>query len=253
MKTHIIIASLLLAAICHAQPLVLSLKECRSMALGHSEDMKISSNNTLQAVLDHKVARNSLLPQLTGSAMGMYMAPDMDFDGMTLSMKGTWTARLNLTQPIYAGGKIMSGIKLAKLGVEASHEQLKVTRANVIADADNAYWTYIAVMEKKRMLESMLEYISSIYNQVRNSVDAEMAISADLLRVEAKRSDFNYQLEKVNNGLEMCRMNLCNVVGADFSTQIVPTDTIITIDGSAHCSVGKDLISNRPEYRLLQK
>lgn len=253
MKIQIIIAMLLLAFICQAQPLVLSRKECRELALTHSEDMKISSNNISQAELDRKVARNSLLPQLSGSATGMYMAPDMDFEGTSLSMKGTWMAGLNLTQPIYAGGKIVSGIKLAKLGVEASQEQKRVTRANVIADADNAYWTYIAVTEKKRMLESMLEYINSIYNQVKNSVDVEMATSADLLRVEAKRSDFSYQLEKVNNGLEMCRMNLCKVIGVDFSTQIVPTDTTIMVNQSATYSFGQDLIANRPEYRLLQK
>ena len=183
----------------------------------------------------------------------MYMAPDMDFEGMSLSMKGTWTAGLNLTQPIYAGGKIVSGIKLAKLGVEASREQKRVTRANVIADADNAYWTFIAVREKQQMLLSMLEYINSIYTQVKNSVDVEMATSADLLRVEAKRSDFNYQLEKVNSGLEMCRMNLCKVIGVDFSTQIIPADTTIVVNKSAHYFFGQDLIANRPEYRLLQK
>lgn len=253
MKIQIIIATLLLAFTCQAQSLVLSQKECRDMALTHSEDMKISSNNISQAELDHKVARNSLLPQLSGSAMGMYMAPDIDFEDMNLSMKGTWTAGLNLTQPIYAGGKIVSGIKLAKLGVEAQREQERATRANVIADADNAYWTYIAVIEKKRMLEFMLEYINSIYRQVKNSVDVEMATSADLLRVEAKRSDFNYQLEKVNNGLEMCRMNLCNVIGVDFSTQIVPTDTTITVNQPVNYSFGQDLIVNRPEYKLLQK
>ena len=99
----------------------------------------------------------------------------------------------------------------------------------------------------------MLEYINSIYIQVKNSVDVEMATSGDLLRVEAKRSDFNYQLEKVNSGLEMCRMNLCNIIGVDFSTQIVPTDTTITIERSANYPFGQDLIANRPEYRLLQK
>ena len=253
MRIHIITTLLLLAFTCQAQPLVLSQKECRELALTHSEDMKISSNNISQAELDHKIARNSLLPQFSGSAMGMYMAPDMDFEGMSLSMKGTWTAGLNLTQPIYAGGKIVSGIKLAKLGVEASREQKRVTRANVIADADNAYWTYIAITEKKRMLESMIDYINSIYSQVKNSVDVEMATSADLLRVEAKRSDFNYQLEKVNSGLEMCRMNLCNVIGVDFSTQIIPADTTIVVNKSAHYFFGQDLIANRPEYRLLQK
>lgn len=253
MKTYIIIAALSLALNCHAQSLVLSQRECRDMALTHSEDIKISSNNISQAELDHKVARNSLLPQLSGTAMGMYMAPDMDFEGIKLSMKETWIAGLNLTQPLYAGGKIISGIKLAKLGVDAQREQQRSTRAKVIADADNAYWTYIAVKEKQRMLESMLEYINSIYNQVKNSVDVEMATSADLLRVEAKRSDFNYQLENVNNGLEMCRINLCNIIGVDFSTQIVPADTTITVNRSANYSYGHGLIANRPEYRLLQK
>lgn len=254
MKVHIIIATqLLLALTCQAQSLVLSQKECRDMALTHSEDIKISSNNITQAELDHKVARNSLLPQLSGSAMGMYMAPDMDFEGMKMSMKGTWTAGFNLTQPIYTGGKILSGIKLAKLGAEAQREQQRAVRANVIADADNAYWTYIAVKEKQRMLEFMLEYINSIYNQVNNSVDVEMATSADLLRVESKRSDFNYQLEKVNNGLEMCRMNLCNIIGVDFSTQITPADTTITVNLNTNYSYGQDLIANRPESRLLQK
>lgn len=253
MKIFIVAATILLALNCRAQSLVISLKECREMALAHSEDVRISSNNIMQAELDHKIARNSRLPQLNGSAMGMYMVPDMNFEGMKLSMKGAWTAGLTLTQPIYAGGKITSGIKLAKLGVEAQREQQRSTRVGVIADADNAYWTYIAVKEKQRMLESMLEYINSIYTQVKNSVDVEMATSADLLRVEAKRSDFNYQLENVNNGLEMCRINLCNIIGVDFSTQIVPADTTIAVSRSMVGSYESDLIVNRPEYRLLQK
>ena len=253
MRIQIIIAMLLFVLTGQAQKLVLSQKECRDMALSNSEDMKISSNNITQAKLDHQVACNSLLPQLSSSAMGLYMAPDMDFEGMSLSMKGTWMAGLNLTQPIYVGGKIRSGIKLAKLGVEASCEQQRVTSANVIADADNAYWTYIAVKEKQRLLESMLEYINSIYAQVKNSVDAEMATHSDLLRVEAKRSDFNYQLEKVNNGLEMCRINLCRIIGVDFSTQIVAADSVISVNRAANYAVGQDLIFNRPEYKLLQK
>ncbi len=253
MKIYIIIAALLLAMDCQAQSIVLSQEECRKMALAYDEDLKISANNISQAKLDHKVARNSLLPQLSGSAMGMYMAPDMGFSGMKMCLKGTWTAGLNLVQPIYVGGKIVSGIKLAKYGIEAQREQQRATRANVIADADNAYWTYIAVKEKKRMLESMLRYIDAIHGQVKNSVEAEMAISADMLRMEAKRSEFNYQLEKVNNGLEMCRINLCNMIGLNFSTEIIPADTTINVNSTARYSCGPDLIANRPEYKLMEK
>lgn len=254
MKT-IISAFLLIAAaaVCDAETILLSQQECRKMALSHNEEMKIASNNVAQAELDHKIARNSRLPQLSGSAMGMYVFPETDMGGMSLSMKGTWTAGLSLTQPVYVGGKILSGIRLAKLGVEATKLQQRSVRADVIADADNAYWTYIAVLEKQRMLDSMLEYINSIYTQVKNSMDVEMAISADLLRVEAKRSDFNYQLEKVKNGVEMCRISLCNIIGVDFSTEITPSDTVVSLPVDRDISFGYDMVANRPEYALLQK
>ena len=252
MRTIILILALLVVGVCRSQTITLSQSECRQMALAHSEDVKIADNNYEQSRLDHKIARNSRLPQLSGSAMGLYTLPDQDLGGMTLQMRGTWTAGLTLTQPIYTGGKITSGIKLSKLGVEANRQQQRAARADVIANADNAYWTFIAVREKQRMLQSMLGYINSIYTQVKNSVDVEMATSADLLRIEAKRSDFNYQLEKVNNGIEMCRMNLCNTIGADFSSQIVPADTTVDVRPAANMEFGYDLVANRPEYQLLQ-
>lgn len=252
MRTIILILALLVVGVCRSQTITLSQSECRQMALAHSEDVKIADNNYEQSRLDHKIARNSRLPQLSGSAMGLYTLPDQDLGGMTLQMRGTWTAGLTLTQPIYTGGKITSGIKLSKLGVEANRQQQRAARADVIANADNAYWTFIAVREKQRMLQSMLGYINSIYTQVKNSVDVEMATAADLLRIEAKRSDFNYQLEKVNNGLEMCRLNLCNTIGADFSTQIVPADTTVDVRPAANMEFGYDLVANRPEYQLLQ-
>lgn len=252
MRPIILILALLVVGVCRSQTITLSQSECRQMALAHSEDVKIADNNYEQSRLDHKIARNSRLPQLSGSAMGLYTLPDQDLGGMTLQMRGTWTAGLTLTQPIYTGGKITSGIKLSKLGVEANRQQQRAARADVIANADNAYWTFIAVREKQRMLQSMLGYINSIYTQVKNSVDVEMATSADLLRIEAKRSDFNYQLEKVNNGIEMCRMNLCNTIGADFSTQIVPADTTVDVRPAANMEFGYDLVANRPEYQLLQ-
>ncbi len=254
MKQYIVIAAtLLMAQNSMAQTVVLTQKECREMALSSSEDMKIAANKVSEAELDYKVARNSFFPQISGMAMGLYMAPDMDMGSATLSMKGAWLAGLSLSQPIYVGGKIASGKRLAKHGEEAQQEQQRATRADVIADADNAYWTYIAVKEKQKMLETMLEYINSIYEQVKNSVDVEMATSADLLRVEAKRSDLNYQMEKVNSGLEMCRINLCSVIGVDFSTQIELTDTVIEVKSTESNSYDQELLENRPEYKLLQK
>lgn len=253
MKIYIFIAILLLSLSAKAETLELSQSRCREMALTTSEDLKISVNKVKSADYDYRIARNSMLPQLKGSAMGMCVWPEMDMGGMSLSMKGAWMAGLSLTQPIYVGGKILSGIKLAEMSKEVAQEQVRAQRVDVIANADNAYWTLIAVMQKHKMLETMLDYIDAIYTQVNSSVEAEMAIQADLLRIEAKRSDFLYQMEKVKNGVEMCQMNLCNLIGVDMYTNIIPTDTVMTDEINMVLAPDSTSISRRPEYKIMEK
>ena len=100
------------------------------------------------------------------------------------------------------------------------------------------------------MLESYVGYISALDTSVAGSVEAEMATKADRLRIQAKLSEIRYNLQKAQNGEELCRLYLCNVIGADFDTKIAPQDTVIPIDGLQNLN---DDVSLLPEIQLLQK
>lgn len=199
------------------------------MALSHSEELQQSENALRQAELDREIAKTAFLPGVEGSAMGAYALPDMDMMGMKLRMRGTYMAGINLTQPIYTGGKITTGHRLARIGEEAAAERLRMTRMDVLVEADNAYWTYIAVGRKVRMLESYHAQMDTLYLQTAAAFAAGMATENDLLRIEAKRSDIRYQLQKVQNGADLCRMSLCRIVGVDFDTRIEATDTALVV------------------------
>lgn len=127
--------------------LQLSQAECRKMALKNNEEMKIAENSYRQAKLDKEIAFAAYLPELEGSLTGIYRK-DMDLMGAELQMRGTYLAGLTLTQPIFTGGKIVASNKLAKIGVDCAEESLRKTEMDIIAEADNAYWTYIAVGKK---------------------------------------------------------------------------------------------------------
>lgn len=170
--------------------------------------------------------------------------------GMELSMRGTYMAGLSLTQPIYAGGKISTGNRLARIGEEVASEQYRMKRMDVIADADNAYWTYIAVGCKIRMLESYKAQMDTLHKQTETALSAGLATENDLLRIEAKRSEISYQLQKVKNGADLCRMSLCRIVGADFNTQIEAVDTTFIISRPGQLDPD---IASRPELHLLEK
>ena len=178
------------------------------------------------------------------------MFPDMDMMGMELRMRGTYMAGINLTQPIYAGGKILTGQRLARIGKEAAAERYRMTRMDVLAEADNAYWMYIAVGRKVRMLESYQAQMDTLYRQMEAALEAGMATENDLLRIEAKHSEIQYQLQKARNGANLCRMSLCRIVGADFHTEIEAMDTTLVI--SMPSKLTSD-IYGRPELHLLQK
>ena len=230
--------------------LKISLIQCREMAIAYSEDLKKSKNTLEQADIDRKIATTAMLPSLDGSAMGMYMFPDMDMMGSELQMRGSYMAGITLTQPIYAGGKIIAGRKLAKIGQEAAKEELRKTRIQVIADADNAYWTYVAVLRKVRMLKAYYAQIDTLYQQTELSVHEGMAIENELLRIAAKRSDIEYQLQKVKNGAYLCRLSICRLTGTDYSVEVEPTDTNIVVIAPRQLDSN---IAERPELRLLEK
>ncbi len=230
--------------------LSLSQEQCREMALQHNEALQQADNELKQAELDKAIAFTAYLPKFEGTATVANVFEDIDMMGMELRMKGMYMAGISLIQPIYAGGKIMAGNRLARLGTECAAENRRKTRMEVIADADNAYWTYIATLRKIEMLQTYSRQMDTLLRQIESSVSAKMATENDRLRIQAKQSEINYQLQKVQNGANLCRLALCNVIGASLDTEITPADSIIQINAPERLEA---TIEQRPELRLLQK
>lgn len=231
-----------------AEKLNLSHDKCVEMAIENSENVKVSENSLSRAVLNRKIAGTAYLPKVEGSATGLYMLPDIDMMGAKMKLHGAYVAGLQLTQPIYAGGKIAAGRNLAKIGHEAAEQQVRLSRAEVIAEADHAYWTYVAVCSKAKMMEQYIRMIDTLYQQTDVAVKAGMATGNELLRIMAKRSEIIYQREKVNNGAELCRMALCNIIGVEMDTPLSATDSIPSVADPAMPATG---IDDRPELHLL--
>ena len=240
----------------------LSLQQCRQMALQHNEDLRSADLDLQASELDRQIAYRAYLPTIDGSAAGLYMK-DQDVMGNQLLLRGTYFAGITLTQPIYVGGQITAANRLARLGKECRQEQLRKTRAEIICEVDKSYYTLISVSQKVRMLEAFLRQMDGLAQRVKASVDADLATSADMLRIEAKRSEVSYQLQKARNGEELCRLALGSTLGlpiterlrvgesADSGMQVVPIDTVLYAEALPQ-SLGENFAA-RPELSLLQK
>ena len=253
MKPYILLSTLAFCYMTEAiaqETLSLTQAECRRIALQNNEDLQKADNKLQQADIDKKIAFSTYLPKIDGMLSGTYMFPDMEMTGMELQMRGMYMAGISVTQPLYAGGKIVAGNKLAKIGQESAAEVLRKTRMEVIADADQAYWNYIAVGCKVRMLETYRTQMDTLCKQIETSVKTGMGTDNELLRINAKQSEISYQLQKARNGADLCRLSLCHVLGKPLDTQIIPADTLIQATAPAQLD---ESIAFRPELRLLQQ
>lgn len=253
MKQYILLGALsigLSIQVSAQKELLLTQTECRKLALQRNEDLQKATHNLQQAELDKDIAFSAYLPKIDGMASGTYMFPDMDMMGMELQMHGMYLAGISVVQPLYAGGKITAGNKLARIGKESATENLRKTRMEVTAEADKSYWNYIAVRQKVRMLESYQTQMDTLYRQVEASVEAGMDTDNELLRINAKRSEIYYQLQKARNGADLCRMALCHTLGEPLDTQPIPTDTLIQVTAPSRLD---ESIALRPELKLLEQ
>ncbi|MDE6769219.1 MAG: TolC family protein [Muribaculaceae bacterium] len=248
---QIITFFLIAIGIFNTSALELSLKECRDMALATDENIKIAENNVIGSDIDRQIARTAYLPNFAGSGNLLYYTPDSKIgDMMTMQMRGAYMAGINLTQPIYTGGKITAANKMARIGKQISEEQLRATRMDVVADAEKSYWTYVAVLSKVDMMKSYLSMMDSIYDVTEFSVNTGMAPQQALLRVDTKRSEIIYRLQQTKAGADMCRMALCRIIGVEDTVSIVPVEPI----NSDFNLPGKEIsIDNRPETMMLSK
>lgn len=244
-------AILTFLAISQASALTIDVAQCVEMAIAASEQVSKSRNTVEQAKLQRDVARTAYLPKFDGSYTMGWELPDQKMEelGMTLKMRGLYMAGINVTQPVFAGGKIVAANKMARIGQMMAENQRDMTLDRVTADAETTYWTYVAVRSKVDMMQSYKAQIDTIYNQTLATVKAGMATQNDLLRIDARRSQIIYQLEQVENGADLCRMALCNTIGVDHTTPIEPADSEVPVEIPTGIEIYD--VDNRPEIKLL--
>ena len=215
-----------------------------------------------KAKLDRQIAFAQYLPKVDGSFTMLHMQnQDLlevgDVLGVSLQTRGTFLAGINITQPIYVGGKVTAANRLAEIGQTVSEEQRRKIRMQIIADVDNAYYTLVSVRSKVQMLEAYARQMQGLYDQVQLAVDVQMATENDLLRVSTKQNEVSYQLQKARNGEQLCGLALANIIGSDFEQAIIPTDTVFSSPLSLGEGQGMRLLSedfsSRPDLLLLQQ
>lgn len=128
-------------------------------------------------------------------------------------MKNGTIASITAVQPVFAGGQIINGNKLAAIGEEASSLQLDMAKNEVIKTAEQYFWQIVTLQEKMKTINRVDSLLASIHRDVDIAVKAGVALRNDLLQVQLRQNEVESQKLKLNNGITLVKMLLAQYCG----------------------------------------
>jgi outer membrane protein TolC/preprotein translocase subunit SecF len=269
-----------LVSTAHAQ--TISLDSCKQLALQNNRKIKEAELQVRASGQQRKEVLTNFFPKVSVAAFAMRSAdylikvqtPAMNlpvWDGINPAqlMNPTQfayipsfslglldymnTAAVTVTMPVYAGGRIRRGYKLARLGEDVNVYQKAMTRDDVLARTEELFWTLQSISEKEKTVRSYQLMLDSLYRDISNFTNAGLAQRNDVLKVQLKQNELKTNLLKLKNGINLTRRALCQHIGLTYDSSLVfsaPPDLQTT---AVLFQDPEQLVKNRNEYHLLNK
>lgn len=240
----------LFASSMHAQQ-VLSLYECRDLAIKNNKSLKIASEQERKAYYEKRMALMQYFPKFSASATYMHFSEDLHLIGKEqiptsipfpteiqipdkirdgiyksteIDMSNFWVMGVSLTQPIFTGGRIiaLNDIRSYAQDLAATMKDTKMT--DVIVETDEAYWQVISLKHKTKLAQAYVELLEKIDQDTQSLLEEGLATKADRLSVSVKLNEAQISLTKAENGLSLSRMLLCEIMGLEITDKIQLVD-----------------------------
>lgn len=258
----------------------LSLKECREMALKYNKEIAASVKQTESARYTAKSYKGNFFPNFTASGTGLYsnadgsygiaggnlptFLPDATgqpvpnggfayFPGINLNYKIGWVymGGVQVEQPLYMGGKILSAYRMSVLGKEMAQMNETLTATEVILKTDQAYALVVKAKEMKTVADKYNAVLAELKKNVESAHKHGLKPQNDVLKVQVKLNESELSIRKAENALRLATMNLCHLIGKPLTSDIRVSGDFPEIEQDLEIQVLD--ITARPEYGILDK
>ena len=283
MKNRILIYCLLLFNVSaysqSADALRLSVQDCVEMALENNYELKNSQLEIDKARATKQEAQTAYLPTVTAQAVAFDALHPMvtfgidDIDNAQLrqilyTLYAEYGANLGLQkeysfvqngvilnamamEPVYAGGRIRNGNKLAKLGIEAAEYQSRMKEDEVRLRTECLYWQIVALEEKNATLDQLDRLLDTLDKDLSGAIEAGLAMPTDQYKLRVKQNESQLNRKKLNDGITLLKMALAQTIGADGQTLTLVDTLGLEAAPTAYFQASAEAVAARNESHLL--
>ena len=214
----------------------------------------------IAAVLGALGVNFDALHQMTGQGL-QNMAAKLNglgenlVDALDTDTRNLFAGTVMVVQPVYLGGSLIALNKMADINEEMQQHSADARKQATIYATDKAYWQVVSLKHKQKLAEGYLDLLKKLNADVHLMIDEGVATRSDGLSVDVKLNEAEMTLQKVNDGLVLSKMLLCQNIGLPINEDITLADedkeTIAVVELSPKLDV-ETAVGNRPELKMLE-
>jgi len=268
----------------------ISLDSCRKMALKNNAAVQNADIELMQAEKTKQAAFTKYFPQVSATGVAFKSNSsvidmdagdadiDVSFENQTINdiiqtlyanywnyipeatvniqmMDDGLMGGLTALEPIYAGGRIRHGNQLAGIGIEAAALKKEMAASQVQLKTEENYWRIVSLKEKLNTISAAEMLLDTLFKDVNGAYQSGVIIENDLLKVKLKQNELKSKRMKVENGIALSTMALCQYTGIPYSDTLQFSDVIDFNDSImppwTYQTSFQPAVQNREEYKLL--
>ena len=176
-------------------------------------------------------------------------------DAFRTDTRNIWAGSVMVLQPVFLGGAIIAMNKMADITEDLAANSAEAKRQATLYNIDQAYWQVVSLTHKKKLAEGYLDLIKKLDSDVTKMIEEGVATRSDGLSVSVKVNEAEMAVTKVNDGLVLSKMLLCQLCGLPVDEQITLADeyqeNIAVVTVTPQLDVEK-AVAFRPELKMLQ-
>ena len=238
----------------------LTLNECIERAIKNNIRIKNAQNEVSMANHTSQEAFTKYFPSISASGSGfnsnkslmeMSLSPEMKMSMLKNGIIGGVTASM----PLFTGGQIVNGNKLAKTGVEISKLQYNLSENEVRLTTEKYFWQIIILKEKLQTIATIEKQLKRLSSDVEASVNAGITTKNDLLQINIRSNETKNQRINVNNALIFYKKLLAQYMGMmtdSIEVSFIPNNNMPENPNALYVNPQTSL-SQTHEYQLLQQ
>lgn len=228
---------------CQTLQAQITLEEYTREVLAYSHELRDSELATQGARSAELAAHKGYLPFFS-----LMRQMNLDFRTPEVGRRWNWYMRLDVTQPIFRGGAVRAEAKQASLAYDMAEREEESVQLFVLYTAEVAYWT---LSRMENYLKAMTDYtniVGSLSDVVRERYNEGYISKSDLLQVESRLRDAEYQLSQAVQQRDIALHNFNLLRGAEPTTQVLLTESILDSRTMPLRASVDDILAIHPDY-----